>query len=811
MLSPYRVLDLTEGGAALGPMILADLGADVIKIEPPGGSPSRRTAPVDPSLPPDVAGLEFAAFNRNKRSIVLDLAEAAGRERFLQLVAGAEFLFESASPGAMAANGLGFGQLRDINSSLIYIATTPFGQDGPYATHLATDLTLAAMGGMMAVNGNADRAPVRISVPQTWLHAGAESAVAALVAHRRRLQTGEAQFVDVSVQASVFWTLMNAMSAYPIQGADFERNGGQSRLGKWSFPVLYRCADGYVDLSLGLLPTLPAIVRQMVEEGVVPETWRTDDDWTLYFEHLRAARPVVHPLSEVTEKIEAYTSRHARRDLLAVGLTIGVSFAPVNTSADVLEMEQLTLRNYWRPLTLADGRTLRTPGPFARFSRTPIEQRRGVPAPGEHTGRILRDLSAATAATPARARSTKQPQLPFSGLKVADFSWVGVGPMTAKYLADHGATTVHIETSTRPDVLRRGAPFKDAVAGINRSQYFGAFNTSKQSIALDLKHPSGRQIALRLLDWADVCLESFRPGTMASLDLDYAAAATRNPGIIYVSTCLMGQTGPLAPLAGFGFHAAAMAGFPEFTGWPDRPPSGPFAPYTDTIANRILAASIMAAIEHRRRTGEGQYIEQSQLEASLHFLAPQILDYQATGAIAHRAGNDSPTAAPHGAYPCSGDDQWCAIAVETDEQWQALQRLMGEPDWMSARELCTSAGRIARRAAIDEVLAEWTRPQAPYTLMEKLQSAGIPAGVVQRSSDLSCDVQLQHRRFFHPLQHAEMGEVAYEGHQFRIRGYESGPRSASPALGEHSAEVMRDLLGMTDDEIAEVAASGALV
>ena len=402
-------------------------------------------------------------------------------------------------------------------------------------------------------------------------------------------------------------------------------------------------------------------------------------------------------------------------------------------------------------------------------------------------------------------------QLPFSGLKVADFSWVGVGPITAKYLADHGATTVRVETSRPPDILRVAGPFKDGVFGPNRTQFYGSFNTSKLSITLNLKNPAARDVARRLIAWADVYMESFTPGTISDLGLGYEAARAINPDIIMVSTCLMGQTGPAARLAGYGAHAAAVSGFGEVTGWPDRPPSGPYVAYTDTIANRFLAAALMAALDHRRRTGEGQYIEQAQMESALYFLAPELVRYQIDGSQPRRMGNQSPNDAPHAAYPCAGNDQWCAIAVETDAQWQALRRVLGAPAWALDPALDTAAGRLARREQIDEAIAVWTRTRTPHEAMAELQAAGVPAGAVQRSSDLLQDPQLRHRGFFRAHAHTEMGEVPYEGHQFRIAGYDSGPRFAAPCLGEHSFEVMRDFLGMSEEEIAEVAAAGALV
>jgi benzylsuccinate CoA-transferase BbsF subunit len=402
-------------------------------------------------------------------------------------------------------------------------------------------------------------------------------------------------------------------------------------------------------------------------------------------------------------------------------------------------------------------------------------------------------------------------QLPFEGIKVADFSWYMAGPVSAKYLGDHGATVVRVETIRPPDGLRAAGPYKDRVPGTNRSQYFGDFNTSKLGVSLDLKNPAGVAVAKRLIAWADVYIEAFTPGTVADLGIDYETARALNPGIIMVSTCLMGQHGPAAAFAGFGFHAAAMAGFYELTGWPGLPPDGPWQAYTDTIAPRFTAATIMAALDHRRRTGEGQFIEISQLEAALTFLAPQIIDFNASGTVVTRAGNRSDTAAPHGAYPCAGEDQWCAIAVESDAQWAALRRVLDDPAWARDGGLATAAGRISRQDEIDAHLSDWTRGQPAHALMDRLQAAGVPAGVVQRSSDLLQDPQLKHRRFHRPLVHAEMGEVPYSGHQFRISGYDSGPRSPAPLLGEHNEKVMRELLGMTDEEITEVLAAGAIV
>jgi crotonobetainyl-CoA:carnitine CoA-transferase CaiB-like acyl-CoA transferase len=803
-LSPYRVLDLTDARAALAGMVLAGLGADVIRVEPPGGSDARYAEPLVPGLPHALASLRFHAFERGKRSAVLDLDSPRGRADFLSLVATSDFLLESAGPGAMAARGLGFDALREARPDLVYVAISPFGQTGPYAHHLATDLTLSAMGGAMSLMGEPDRQPIRITVPQTWHHAAAESALAALVAHRRVLATGEAQLVDVSVQAAVFWTGLNAMIAHAIDGKNIERNGTWLQLATMQTPLVYACADGEVTL-IATTATLAGLVPWMLEVGAVDEAWVAQEDWRSYEARMLTAQALKISLPELRERIGAFTRMHRKAELFAGGIARGITLAPVNTVSDVLALDHLTVRDFWRPVHLPDGRELRAAGPFARLSRTPAEFARPAPDLGEHTAEVMRELTP----RPPRVPDTGSTPLPFEGIKFADFSWIGVGPITAKVFADHGATVVRVEHDRPVDRLRLTGPFKDGIAGINRCQFHGSFNTSKLGLQLNLKHPEGVAIAKRLIQWADICLDSFTAGTMAELGLGYDVARELNPGLIMASTCLMGQTGPAAPLAGYGYHAASVSGFYEVTGWDDRAPGGPFNAYTDTIAPRFLAAVLAAALDHRRRTGEGQYIDGAQMEAALHFLGPELLEAQVTGKNARRAGNDAPGAAPHDAYPCAGEDQWCAIAVETDAQWIALRRVLGDPEWARASALDTVQGRLAQRALVDRELASFTRRHEPRALMDLLQAAGVPAGMVQRSSDHQQDPQLAHRRFFRPLEHPEMGTVPYEGHAYQIAGADHGPRSPAPCLGEHTYQVLSEVLGLDDDEIARVMSSGA--
>ena len=245
----------------------------------------------------------------------------------------------------------------------------------------------------------------------------------------------------------------------------------------------------------------------------------------------------------------------------------------------------------------------------------------------------------------------------FDGIKVAEFAWVGVGPQSSRYLSDHGATVVRIESHTSLDLMRGAGPFPENKPGVNRSMFFGKYNANKMSATLDLNHPRGREIALKFIEWADIVTESFRPATMKKWRLDYDSIRKIKPDIIYLSTSLQGQSGPFSRYGGPGELISAIGGFGEMSGWPERAPSPPYGAYSDYICPRFNATAMIAALDYRRRTGKGQFIEQSQFETSLHFLAPFMLDYDVNGRIARRMGNQHPYAAPHGVYSCQGEDR----------------------------------------------------------------------------------------------------------------------------------------------------------
>ena len=391
MLSPYTVLDLTDEKGELASMVLGDLGADVIKVEPPSGSPSRAMGPFLDDAPEMERSLQYFAFNRNKRGISLDLEAEAGRKTLFSLVGKADFIVESARPGEMAGRGLGFEAMRQANSRIVYVAITPFGQDGPRADFPASDLTLAAMGGPMSLQGHPGRPPVRLSLPQAWLHASVEAAVGALTAHALMLRTGQAQFVDVSAQTAMTWTMLQGMVAHAVQGRDFNRGGSIVQLGTINVQLVHECADGHV-VVFPIGGALAKMVEWWVRDGIVPEDWMTAEDWPMYHVKLLQQQPVAHTIEEVLDAVGAYVRDKTKNQLLEQGIADGVSIAPVNNMEDLTRFRHLQERGFWLTAPLPNGQVAQVPGIFANLSETPMKVRRWAPRLGEHTGEVLGDL-----------------------------------------------------------------------------------------------------------------------------------------------------------------------------------------------------------------------------------------------------------------------------------------------------------------------------------------------------------------------------------------------------------------------------------
>ncbi|HTM08819.1 MAG TPA: CoA transferase [Verrucomicrobiae bacterium] len=386
------------------------------------------------------------------------------------------------------------------------------------------------------------------------------------------------------------------------------------------------------------------------------------------------------------------------------------------------------------------------------------------------------------------------------GIKVVEFAAFAAGPVVGKHLADHGATVVHIESQVRPDGFRgHYPPYKDNIHGLNRSGLFALCNNDKLDITLNLKKaPAATELAKRIAAWADIVIENFSPGTMDRLGLGYEALKQVKPDLIMLSSSNLGQSGPHAHHAGFGSQLSSLAGFTHLTGYAGGSPQILYGPYIDYIAVAYGAVAILAALDYRKRTGEGNYIDTAQYETGLQYLAPILLDYKVNGRVAERNANRNPHAAPHGAYPCKGDDRWCAISVSSDDEWQTLVGAMKNPAW--AKDFASFEARKRNEDELDRLVGKWTIQFEPRELMERLQKAGVKAGVVNRMCDVYDDPQLKLRPQWVPIEHPEIGKMHYQRPPFLLTKTPPGPAKRDPLLAEHNEYFYCELLGLGEEE-----------
>ncbi|MGE3540385.1 MAG: CaiB/BaiF CoA transferase family protein [Candidatus Tectimicrobiota bacterium] len=393
---------------------------------------------------------------------------------------------------------------------------------------------------------------------------------------------------------------------------------------------------------------------------------------------------------------------------------------------------------------------------------------------------------------------------PFEGVKVLDFFWVVIGPLTTSYLAEYGATVVRIESRGRAEVLRSAPPFGGGKRGLNRSGYYANYNANKYGLGLNMGHPQAVELVKRLVLWADVVTENFTPGTIEKWGLGYDVLRAIKPDLIMISASMLGRGGPYSRQPGFGPVLSSLSGMTDLTGWPDRAPSTPYGAYTDFVVPRFALPTLVAALDYRRRTGEGQYIDISQLEAALHFMAPPVLEAANNGQVQTRAGNRHPAVAPHGVYPCVGEERWCAIACMTEAEWQSLRQVMGQPAWASEERFASMFSRKQHEEALDALVSAWTRQHEAFTLMHMLQRAGVPAGVAQTNKDLIEDPQMEQRGAFVYMDHPGVGRHPVQRSEFRLSAVAAEFHRPAPNIGQHTVQVCKEILGMSDEEIASL-------
>ncbi len=396
----------------------------------------------------------------------------------------------------------------------------------------------------------------------------------------------------------------------------------------------------------------------------------------------------------------------------------------------------------------------------------------------------------------------------FEGVKIIDFGWAIAGPLTLKYLADYGATVICLESFQRPDLLRTSTPYKNENASVDRAGYFAYFAGNKYSISLDLKKPGGREIARKLVAWADIVADSHRPGVMDRWNLGYDELKKIKHDIIMVCNSNQGITGPVATHAGLGNHINGLTGMVNTVGWPDQEPVCLMVAYSDYLVPHFAAAALIGALDYRRKTGKGQLIDISQFEVTLQLLSTSLVNYSANGIEEKSKGNSCDFAAPHGVFRCKGEDRWCAISVFNEEEWQSLCSVIGRPELACEPAYSCLTGRKQNENRLNDLISQWTVKHEAENVMQLLQNAGVAAGVVQNAEDLYGDIQLKERECFWVAGHKELGKFSFLGQPSRLSKTPARLYQPSPCLGEHTEYICRELLGMSEAEYDKYLVAG---
>jgi crotonobetainyl-CoA:carnitine CoA-transferase CaiB-like acyl-CoA transferase len=684
-------------------------------------------------------------------------------------IADASFLVEGSGPATLAQQGWTSERLLRAAPRLIHISVTTFGANGPRAHWLGGELIASAMGGVLRLTGTADRAPVKEALDACLFHADMVAAAGALAAHYERGLTGRGQLVDVSVQEVAFSRQFNSVLAWQFDRRKLSRVGGALNYGLATVRCIWPLADGWCfhTLMTGRFgaPANRALSDWMNEQGVPNPLHGVD--WSRYNRSTLDS----DTRGSWERAIEAFFRTKTKQDIAQEGWRRGINATVIAEPSDVLSDAHLAARNFWN--VRQDQK--RVPGRFVSVQ-------------------AAQDLldSASIAATDSRRSGAG----PLSGVRVLDFSWALVGSITTKTLGDLGADVIKVESRTRPCLTRIDIQVSASKPGnFDDKPWFAHLNTSKRSLALDMKRSESREVLQPLIRWADVIVENFSPGTMQKLGLDYASLAKANPALIMVSGSVYGQTGPLAQSWGVDGTGAALSGRTYLTGWPDRDPVIPGAvPYGDVIVPYVMAAAVAAALQHRRETARGSHIDASMYEICVQQMLDAVLETQ-SGFRPRRKGNDDPRVFHQGVYPVRGEDRWIAIVLPTAGDWQSLMRFGNIADAADARQR-------------DAAIAAWSGGCDGNILMGQLQQAGIAAGVLQDIEDLvEFDPQLAARGCLHTLRHPLLGPFGHLRTPLTLSGHELRPRRA-PNIGEHSASIALELCGLEPARIAELELKG---
>ncbi len=782
-LEGLRVVDLADGRGDLCGRLLADLGAEVIRVEHPDGARGRTAPPVHGGV-----SLWFAYRNAGKRSVALDVAAADDRERLHELLATADVWIDDAPTGSLDDLGLGPQALIERHPHLVALSMTDFGHTGPSAGYIGTDAVVAAVGGMVFKAGLPDREPLLPPGTLAYDSASITAAFAVLTALWQGRESGAGQHIDLSfIEATAQladWSMSNA-SVQVEQGIV----PNEVRAGSGPVYTILACADGYVRLVV-LSTRQWHAMRSWLGE---PE-YLQDPELDGFMGRFGIADAVLNPL------YEELFSTMPMAEVAAEAQRRGIVCTPLLTPAEVLTNGHFASRGTFVDLEVAPGVTGPVASGLAELDGVRHGPATGAPGIGADTDAVFADLGPARAAPAA----VPEPALPLADLRVMDFGHGGVGVECARMLANYGADVLKIESRSYFDFIR-------TVLGGEMSPSFASSNQSKKGLGINAKTDRGRELLLELAAISDVAIENNSTGTMDGLGLAFSDLAAVNPGIVMMSSQLLGSRGEWAHWKGYGPNTQPVGGLVRLWDYPGGGrPAGSQSIYPDHLAGRIGAVVTMAGLLARHRRGAGVHAEVAQVEAITAMLGDLLLLEALDPGSVVAKGNRSDRGAPWGMYPCAGEQKWVAISVETDEQWGGLIAALGNPDWAAAEDLATAPGRHARAAELDERLGEWTVARDRYEVERELQSHGVPAGVMLTGSDQLADPHLVARGYPVRIEQPPLGHISLEGAAFRATGMAESIIGPAPGLGEHTRELVAELFGLSDAEIDALFEAGVL-
>ena len=798
-LDGVRVIEIGDRMAsAYAGKLLRDLGAEVIKVEPPEGDGLRRYGPFPSDRPdPEHSGM-FVYLHGGKRGAVLDMAAEGGREALDRLLRDADVLLHCYRPSEATRLGLAPERVAAIAPRCIVAAVTTFGSTGPAAEWVGYPLHAYMGSGVGYRIGEPDRAPLNAPLDGADLqHAAPQVALSVLLALLDRDRTGRGQFVDISVTEAVNVSVWGHGIARVAYGRHPMIPRGGRRLASRIWGV-WSVADGDYIIQTQMERHWHAFLKLLGD----PE-WSQDERVRGIGlpAHMRGLAPDDHAevMSRIERHVGAWLRSRTKAEIWKQMREQRISFHPVLTVPQVCESDQMAERG---GLVEAPGPhpALRVPGPPYRMAGTPW-QRPGPPpcldAPPA-TGWIASPTAEAN--PPA---GDPDGDGPLAGVRVLDLGQVWAGPLVGRYLADYGADVVHIRTASRPPTTPGSTDPADPEA-------WEWIYRNRRSLALDFRRPEAVGLFRRLCEVADVVIDNFAPRVMPRLGLDYDELVQANPRLIMVALPPAGRTGPWADLVTYGPSLAALFGLKSLNGYPEDQRVVEDATDLDPVASSYATLATLAALHSRARSGRGQLIEVAQGEAGFAGIAEAVIEHEWNQRDLGPVGNTHRVLAPHGVYPCVGEDQWIAIACGSDEEWRSLATAAGHPEWLDRPAFATPSARRESRGTLDAELAAWSGDHDKSQLASTLQRVGVAAYPVIDQLEAITDPQLAHRRRHFVLHDDFAPEELLNGNPWHLSAAPPRLRRPAPALGAHNAEVLGEYLGMSPADVRSLEASGVL-